>query len=311
MRSRAYSGALVALTVAAVIALTAAGVDKPSRRLSILSPLEGALFPADFAAPTVRWKDEGTSGRWRVRVELAGEEPVVTGDLSVPEWRPSSELWARIKSRSVGRDARFVVTGLAPAGKGWRSASSAAVSFQTSKDPVGAPIFYREVPLPVGFSMDNKPLIKWKIGDVSSGRPPRTVLSGMHTCANCHSFSADGKTLAMDIDFGTDKSTYAIAEIGQDVTIGKTQIITWNDFRREDGQATLGLLSAVSPDGRHVVSTVKETIGLSFMPDPYCSQVFFPVRGILAVYDRESRRFDSAAGRRRPGVRADESLLQP
>jgi hypothetical protein len=296
MSARALVKACVALVVVALSAPKAAGGDSPPTRLSILSPQEGAVFPRDFAAPTIRWKDEGPASQWRVKVEFAGESPIAIGNLSVPEWRLAPEEWELIKSRSVDRDAKLVVTGLAPAGKEWRVVSSAAVSFRTSHDAVGAPIFYREVPLPVGFSMDNKPLITWKLGDVSSGRPPRTVLSGMHTCANCHSFSGDGKTLAMDIDFGTDKSTYAIAEIGQEVTVGKAQMITWNDFKREDGQATLGLLSSISPDGRHVVSTVKETIGLTFMPDPYCSQVFFPVRGILAVYDRGSRSFRSLAG---------------
>ena len=28
----------------------------------------------------------------------------------------------------------------------------------------------------------------------------RVLLNGMHTCANCHSFSRDGKTLGMDLD---------------------------------------------------------------------------------------------------------------
>jgi hypothetical protein len=144
--------------------------------------------------------------------------------------------------------------------------------------------------------MDNKPMINWKLGDVSSEAPPRTVLSGMRTCANCHSFSADGKTIAMDIDFGPDKSTYAITEIGKEVTVSRSDLIAWNDYQREEGKGTLGLLSSISPGGRHVVSTVKETIVLRFMPDPFCSQLFFPIRGILAAYDRVSRSFRSLRG---------------
>lgn len=174
--------------------------------------------------------------------------------------------------------------------------STVSIMFETSIDPVGAAIFYREVPLPVGFAMDNKPLITWKVGDVSSGRPPRMVLSGMKTCANCHSLTPDGKTLAMDIDFGGDKSTYAIAGIGPEVRIDRKDLIAWNDYKREDGEETLGFLSVIAPDGRHVVSTVKETIVLSFMPDPYCSQLFFPFRGILVAYDRASRKMTPLKG---------------
>jgi hypothetical protein len=118
----------------------------------------------------------------------------------------------------------------------------------------------------------------------------------MRTCANCHSFTPDGKTLAMDLDFGSDKGAYAIAAIGHDVAIDRTNLITWNDYRREDGKETLGFLSAIAPDGRHVVSTVKETIVLKFMPDPDCSQIFFPIRGILVSFDRQARGFRSVHG---------------
>jgi hypothetical protein len=100
----------------------------------------------------------------------------------------------------------------------------------------------------------------------------------------------------MDIDFGADKGAFAIADVGRDVTIGRDQLMTWNDYRREDGQVTLGLLPSISPNGRHVVSTVKETIVLSFMPDPYCSQLFFPVRGILVSFDRAGGGFSPLAG---------------
>jgi Tol biopolymer transport system component len=189
--------------------------------------------------------------------------------------------------------------------------ASATVSFQTSPDPVGAPIFYREVPLPVSVAMDNKPVIAWRVGDVSSPEPPRTVLTGMKTCANCHSFTPDGKTLAMDLDFATDKGAYAIAPIGPDVKIGRAELITWNDFRREDGQETLGFFSTISPNGRYVVSTVKETIVLKFLPDPDCSQIFFPIRGILALYDRETRKFQSLKGGDDPAFVQTNSAFSP
>ena len=37
----------------------------------------------------------------------------------------------------------------------------------------------------------------------------------MPSCANCHSFDRDGKTLGMDVDGPTgDKGTYALAAVG-------------------------------------------------------------------------------------------------
>lgn len=78
----------------------------------------------------------------------------------------------------------------------------------TSQDPVSAPIFYRDVPLmPSDLEKGvTKPLapnaiwwIGWRLRDIGQPRS-RLLLEGMHTCANCHSFSRDGKTLGVDID---------------------------------------------------------------------------------------------------------------
>jgi len=43
------------------------------------------------------------------------------------------------------------------------------------------------------------PLIAWRLRDVAQTRS-RVLLEDMHTCANCHSFSSNGKTLGMDLD---------------------------------------------------------------------------------------------------------------
>lgn len=288
--------ARLAAVVMGLLASAGQASDPGTLDLVIASPREGAVYPRDFAPPWFRWKDESGASRWRVSVILPDGQEAVSSECSAQDWRPEARAWERIKSQSLDRSAVFSVSGIATVGGRERTTSSGRVSFQTSPDPVGAPIFYREVPLPVGFAMDNKPLISWKLGDVSSLEAPRTVLSKMSTCANCHSFSADGKTLAMDLDFGADKGSYAIASIGREVQIGRQQLVTWNDYRREDGQTTLGFLSTISPDGKRVVSTVKETIVLKFLPDLWSSQIFLPVRGILAVYDRATGRFEAIRG---------------
>ncbi len=70
-----------------------------------------------------------------------------------------------------------------------------------------------------------------------------------------------------------------------------SDIITWDDYRREDGEPTLGLLSQISPDGRFVLSTVKDLSVFMPMPDLAFSQLFFPFKGIIGVYDREAKRW--------------------
>ena len=54
----------------------------------------------------------------------------------------------------------------------------------------------------------------------------------------------------------------------------------------------------MSPDGKYVVSTVKDRSVFVPEPDLAFSQLFFPIKGILAVYDRQTREIRRAARRR-------------
>ena len=59
---------------------------------------------------------------------------------------------------------------------------------------------------------------------------------------------------------------------------------------------TFGLLSQVSPDGRWIVSTVKDKSVFVPRPDLAFSQLFFPLKGILALYQRSTGKFLSLPG---------------
>ena len=82
--------------------------------------------------------------------------------------------------------------------------------------------------------------------------------------------------------------------------IDRDHVISWGDYRREDQQPTFGLLSQVSPDGRYVASTVKDRSVFVATDDLAFSQLFFPIKGILAIYDRQSRQFHALPGADNP-----------
>jgi tetratricopeptide (TPR) repeat protein len=167
---------------------------------------------------------------------------------------------------------------------------------------VGAPLFYREVNLPFVEAVKDPSAIRWRFGAISSAQPPPVVLENLPVCGNCHSFSADGAVLGMDIDYANDKGSYAIAPVRRSMALDKSAIITWSDYKRDEGEPTFGLLSQVSPDGRFVVSTVKDES--VFVPKPGLdfSQLFFPVKGILCVYDRQTGVFRSLPGADAPNL---------
>ena len=102
--------------------------------------------------------------------------------------------------------------------------SRGTVAISTSRDAVGAPIFYRDVPLMPSevekgvikpLAPQAVPLIAWRLRDVGQASS-RVVLEGIHSCANCHSFSRDGKTLGLDVDGPkNEKGLYAIVPVQQ------------------------------------------------------------------------------------------------
>jgi tetratricopeptide (TPR) repeat protein len=115
----------------------------------------------------------------------------------------------------------------------------------------------------------------------------------MPTCANCHSFSLDGKTMGMDIDGpANDKGLYALVPVQRQMTIQNKDVVKWNTDG-QIGQTRVGFMSQVSPDGQYVVSTfagpslnVPKTFYVTNFTDYRFLQVFYPTKGILEWYSR-------------------------
>jgi Flp pilus assembly protein TadD len=268
--------------------------DAPSGRLDISYPLDETLFPPDIVAPTFLWNEEtGGVGRWKLLLRFDGVDEVLKFDADEPRWRPTEEDWAEIKRRSTAKDAEMAVVGLGPGGN---AASAASIRIRTSTDPVGDSIFYREVPLPFIEAVQDPSRIRWRFGSVDSEAQPPVVLEDLPVCGNCHSFSGSGDVLGLDVDYGNDKGGYAILPVSERMVLNDEKIITWSDYERDDGEATFGLLSQVSPDGRYVISTVKDRAVFVATPGIEFSQLFFPIKGILVVYDTVAGTYQALPG---------------
>lgn len=342
MRVRRPAGEFGALVLAAFLA---AATEAPGV-ITVDSPREGSVFPPGFPAPAIEWRDAAAGvNRWRIEVRLAGVEaplrfetsgaplrlgamdpkavaktnspPRLTAEQAAARmWRPDAAAWSAIQKGSASAPAELIITGYSAARPGVEL-SRGKLSISTSRDAVGDPIFYRDVPLmpsetekgvikPLATSA--LPLIAWRLRDV---REPssRLLLEGMHTCANCHSFSADGKTFGMDLDGPqNDKGLYALTAIAPETVIRNEDVIAWSTFQGKlGGKLRVGFMSQVSPDGRHVVTTINDPgvseseyqrrkslreVALNYyvanFRDHRFLQVFYPTRGILAWYDRKS-----------------------
>ncbi|MEH6607838.1 MAG: tetratricopeptide repeat protein [Halioglobus sp.] len=292
-KRRYRSATRTALLLVATLALYACEQDSSSRslafpnkhsgQLEITYPLDETLFPPDIVAPTFVWNDK-TEGveQWQVLLQFENGVEVLSFPAVEPSWRPSEEDWTEIKQRSTAHDAAVAIVGLGQKGN---VASSARIKIRTSEDPVGDSIFYREVPLPFIEAVQDPSRIRWRYGSVDSIEQPPIVLENLPVCGNCHSFSGDGKVLGLDVDYGNDKGGYAILPVSPQMELNDEKIITWSDYKKDDGEPTFGLLSQVSPDGRYVISTVKDRAVFVATPGIEFSQLFFPIKGILVVYD--------------------------
>jgi len=260
-------------------------------------PLDGTLFPTDIAAPTFRWKgSRGRSNAWVVTIEFGNDQ----GRMSVPcfdtQWTPSHEGWETIKQQSLERKAEITVLGV-DGQTPEEILAVGSISISTSGDEVGAPLFYREVNLPFEEAVkDPKAHICWRFGTISSRHRPPIVLDKLPVCGNCHSFSADGDVMGMDIDYANDKGSYVTTTVSEQMVLDQSNVISWSEYKKEDKKPTFGLLSQVSPDGRYVVSTVKDRSVFVARDDLAFSQLFFPIMGILVVHDRETGSFHALPG---------------
>jgi Flp pilus assembly protein TadD len=347
--------------VAALAAWQVAGRRLPPKTspgepgpIEIDYPAEGSIFPPEFPAPTLLWRDASERAEaWEIsvtfpdgspalRAESAGElmhigesdprcvsatnkPPALTpAQASAHTWMPDAATWSAIKEHSVGGPATIVITGHRR-GNSKTVLSHGRLSIRTSSDPVGAPIFYRDVPL---MPSENEkgvikplapqavPLIAWRLRNVAD-KESRVMMEGLHTCANCHSFSADGKTMGLDMDGPqNDKGLYAIVKIQPDMAIRNEDLVAWSTFRGKLGsKLRVGFMSQISPDAQYVVTTVndpginqtdyqrrKNPIDLvqsyyvANFKDYRFLQVFFPTRGVLAWYSRESEHLQYLPG---------------
>jgi len=282
----------------------------PPGRVTIQYPLNETLFPPEISAPSFRWKDEDPrSDLWLVKIEFAGAGPIYVFAEQSP-WRPQASLWEAIKQRSLEKPATATIVGVNRK-KRSQVLSAGRVTIVTSSDKVAAPLFYREVNLPFVDAVRDPSNIRWRFGTISSAEPPPIVLEKLPVCGNCHSFSADGAVLGMDIDYANDKGSYAIVTVQPNITLDRNVIITWGDYKRNEGETTFGLLSQVSPDGRFVISTVKDESVFVPKPGMDFSQLFFPVKGILCVYDRQTRSFQSLPGADAPNLVQSNPVWSP
>jgi len=323
-------------------------------RITVDAPVAGTIYPPDLAPPNFLWRDASERATlWRVEISFGRGVPPLrlnvkgerlrVGEIDqkcvsplnelpklTPEeaaghsWKPDAETWEAIKRQSAERPATLTISGLDDE-NAVQPVSQGQSTFETSKDPVGAPIFFRDVPLIPGVGEKGviSPLprgalgyVKWELRSVAETES-KTMMGDLPTCANCHSFSRDGKTLGLDVDGPqNDKGLYALVPLVKETAIRNENVIKWSSYLpfQKSVNIRVSFMSQVSPNGRYVVNMIndpgtkqtgpgmrpQERIYVANFKDFRFGQVFYPTRGVLAWYDRETREYHTLPGANDP-----------
>jgi tetratricopeptide (TPR) repeat protein len=327
--------------------------DNPNSSHAVITidyPSNHTLFPPDFAPPTFQWRDpDSAATAWRINIIFAdhsseieiksnGERmqigkidercakagavpPTLTPEQAADHtWKPDATTWEAILRHSLKKPATVTIIGYPDESMAMtQELSRGQITIQTSRDPVGAPVFFRDVPLisvPVGekgvimpIPSAAVPFIAWRLRYVGESES-RLMMQGLPTCINCHSFSRNGATMGLDVDGpGNDKGLYGIVPVKRETSIRNEDVIRWSSFAEERASKRFGFMSQISPDGQYVVTSIENPGSHTkdfdsrfyngFYRDYGFGQVFFPTKGILAWYSK-------ATGKLRPLPGADD-----
>ncbi len=312
-------------------------------RLTVEYPFEGSVFPPEIIPPLFVWTDPSPSAKfWKIRITFSQHASAINAESpgplpaigpidesltkygSVPpqlpeawrgghSWRPDAATWAAIKRDSVNRPALVTITGFADKDS-TEAVSRGVVSIETSSDPVGASIFFRDVPLVVSHEAGKGviapvpavllPSIAWRLRYISEPKS-RLMMTGLPTCVNCHSFATNGKWMGIDVDGPTnDKGLFARVPVEADTSIQDKNVIEWSSFGSK-AIMRFGFMSQISPDGRYIITSIgppglKGGFPSRFFNASYpfygFGQVFYPTRGVLAWYDSVTHKMKPLPG---------------
>ncbi|MBN2515440.1 MAG: hypothetical protein JXC33_05335, partial [Deltaproteobacteria bacterium] len=122
--------------------------DKFYPELDIFNPYDGTLFPRDMASPTFVWEDwQKGSSLWLVSIHFAHNDHAWYVLTDWKQWTPDKATWEMIKENSLERKACVTITGI-DRDNSYEIVTRSGITFTTSRDEVGAPIFYVQMPLP-------------------------------------------------------------------------------------------------------------------------------------------------------------------
>ena len=263
--------------------------------INIIEPLPDTVLPPDMASPAFLWEDEANTTAWLITIKI-NNKFFLKGLFNKSWWIPEKETWNRLKKAAGKNDIEVVIEGIG----GWTGReiiSRDSVFLRFSEDKVNAKLMFMRKPLPFLKAKKNPEKTSLLLGDPGSYKAPEPVLTNPPICANCHTYSLDGRHMAIDMDYGGDKGAFLYTHMNKEVVIENTLIYSWQEIiPQKPATYNMGLFARISPDGRFVAGTVNEISVFVMMDDLFFSQLFYPATGRIAIFDTRTKHFSLLPG---------------
>jgi len=313
MKRNKYVNIIIVVGVGVFILFISTHKFRINNSLSINYPFNKAVFPNEFPSPTLKWTDaDDNINQWQVSFSINNSGFKIDTITTLKEWKPGEDDWMNLKKEAGNKKIICQVQRYRSVSGKFKKAG-AGISISVSEDSAGAPILYREVVLPFAFAEANLEKLNYRLVNIGSPDPPFYSMQKFLVCGNCHSFSDDGRSVGLDLDAAKrDKGGYFIEDISDTIVFDTSNYLSWNKLQN---RPTFGMFSKISPDGRYIVTTIKDRVmneNYGYGPDaiPF-SQIFFPVNGVLAVYDRETKKLKELPGANLPGYVQSNAFWSP
>lgn len=267
--------------------------NETASRCRLLEPREGAVLPANSASPMISWTDRHSSALVELRV---GNALTVKAICLHPFWEPDAATWNAVRREARSRAVDITVTPLG--GEDGRTLFPGVTTrILVDEHDLTAPISYLHLPIPFRTAQRHPEWAAWKTAQVSEHGGPRTFMTNLPVCANCHAYSADGGSMLLDMDVDGDKGGFVLAPLQKNMDLCRNDCRSWNSLpATPPSPFSYGLFASLSPDARHAAATVGETSLFVMIDKPDYSQLFFPVTGQIGIFHRKEDTFSILPG---------------
>jgi len=279
MRRRRVDAITAATAVVRLRSPTVYRERRPSRRLWISYPPEGAVFPPNLCEPCVEW-DDTVNDLWQVTVGISGTPLRWVSLTAEKRWWFPRKVWRTLREKAVENWAWIQVKGICRDSVDSPShvvQASQIVHFRISRWPADDAIVYRLVAPPFNSRRTPDTFVR----DIRSFKTYPFLKGHESYCFNCHTFSSkDGVSGKLSI-----QARYLRGGRKLPVYVGICDIRRRRGWRvRLPFAIQMTTFMAWSPDGEKLAFSANQQLA-AISPIVHETQLVGEPTSDIAIYD--------------------------